>query len=142
MHPRGFYGALIPVSRTSSSTENALDSSRRGPTTRATVFMLVVTVMMFCISTCAWVLRLVRARVVIRTNIVDAIKDIALAYPSIQDPLTNELDKLSSVSYFWDPVNPIWSHLGLGNVSPPLHSLLLLYYCQLTFLFVCALVSF
>ncbi|EIM80007.1 uncharacterized protein STEHIDRAFT_116195 [Stereum hirsutum FP-91666 SS1] len=88
---------------------------RRGPTTRATVFMLVVTVMMFCISTCAWVLRLVRARVVIRTNIVDAIKDIALAYPSIQDPLTNELDKLSSVSYFWDPVNPIWSHLGLGN---------------------------
>lgn len=96
--------------------------------TRATVFMLVVTAVMFCISTCACVLKLVRARVVIRTNIVDAIKGVALAYPSIQEPLTNELDKLSSMSYFWDPINPIWSHLGLGNASPYLPSLLL-HYC-------------
>lgn len=94
--------------------DDLFHSRRRGFTTRASVFMLLMTGTMFCVSTCLWVLKLVVTRYIISADIAVAINEVLLSTPgSLQD----ELDKFIYSHAFEQATFIAGPHLSLVNAS-------------------------
>lgn len=90
------------------SNNDLFHRRRRGFTTRASVFMLLMTGTMFCVSTCLWVLKLMVARYIICADIAYAINEVV---PS------TELNKFIYSHAFEQGALIAAPHLSLVNAS-------------------------